>query len=514
MKRRPTVILTLLLMALTGCGGSWSSGDRVLVFKGAYDTGMKRPRRFDVVVFRCPQDPGFPQRPTRPLDNFIKRLLGLAGETLAIFFGQVFMTTDLDFPEDRDPTRVDPLDLWKDGYLHKDDRAAQALFRASAPRPGMPRDLGSAGRKGFEIIRKPPDTLLALRRIVYDNDFPAKDLVNVLPPRWAGAAKGSAWAADTNNGFAADAKGKEVDWLRYQHILRPLDWPGGKDREHKPQLITDFMGYNSYEPSMAGRDTGRNWVGDLLLDFELTVDRAEGAAEVWVELARGIDRFQARWELGSGQCTLWRLQDAKQPEKLRTEGTAVRGPGTYHVRFANCDERLTVWVGRELPFGDGVTYARAWHYDEAKGGFVNTGPGENDLRPASIGVKGASVRAHHVKLWRNTYYTLGSSSGCDAALPQPKASNDADVRDQLGQDAMQARDRAMHWESFWSNPSEESLHKLDFLTMFVQPGHYVCMGDNSPESHDSRAWGAVPERLMLGRALVVYYPFTRAGAIR
>jgi signal peptidase I len=41
----------------------------------------------------------------------------------------------------------------------------------------------------------------------------------------------------------------------------------------------------------------------------------------------------------------------------------------------------------------------------------------------------------------------------------------------------------------------------------VQPGHYLCLGDNSPESSDSRQWGAVPERLMLGRALAVYYPF-------
>jgi signal peptidase I len=33
------------------------------------------------------------------------------------------------------------------------------------------------------------------------------------------------------------------------------------------------------------------------------------------------------------------------------------------------------------------------------------------------------------------------------------------------------------------------------------------MGDNSPHSSDGRCWGLVPERLMLGRALVVYYPF-------
>ena len=37
---------------------------------------------------------------------------------------------------------------------------------------------------------------------------------------------------------------------------------------------------------------------------------------------------------------------------------------------------------------------------------------------------------------------------------------------------------------------------------------------NSPMSADSRDWGLVPARLMLGRALMVYWPYNRAGAIR
>jgi len=52
------------------------------------------------------------------------------------------------------------------------------------------------------------------------------------------------------------------------------------------------------------------------------------------------------------------------------------------------------------------------------------------------------------------------------------------------------------------------------LTLYVQPNHYLCLGDNSPESSDSRVWGLVPNRLLLGRALLVYYPFGRAGRIR
>ena len=50
--------------------------------------------------------------------------------------------------------------------------------------------------------------------------------------------------------------------------------------------------------------------------------------------------------------------------------------------------------------------------------------------------------------------------------------------------------------------------------MYVQPGHYLCLGDNSQASSDSRDWGLVPHRLMLGRALAVYYPIERIGPIR
>ena len=56
----------------------------------------------------------------------------------------------------------------------------------------------------------------------------------------------------------------------------------------------------------------------------------------------------------------------------------------------------------------------------------------------------------------------------------------------------------------------DQLRHLKPMTLYVQPGHYLCLGDNSPHSSDGRAWGLVPDRLMLGRALVVYWPFDSA----
>lgn len=43
----------------------------------------------------------------------------------------------------------------------------------------------------------------------------------------------------------------------------------------------------------------------------------------------------------------------------------------------------------------------------------------------------------------------------------------------------------------------------------VPPDSYFVLGDNSRSSHDSRFWGFVPKRLMIGRAMCIFWPLTR-----
>jgi signal peptidase I len=436
---------------------AWGSGDRVLVSKFPFDNGhfgqFGMPRRGDVVVFKYPEAPQKGQIPM----NYIKRLCGLPGETIAILDGDLYVCKDVAYPPESHALPQDPKDLWKSEYTYSNDAAAVAAFHA--------------GR--FEIFRKTPDLLMAMRRLVYDNDHQPKDLIGKVKPRWHG---GDHWAAnDTNvptvfrqNGDSGD----DVQWLRYQHILinrdntRPLEVPA----DPTPQLIRNFMGYNTGElarPGYESRLVETNWVGDLMVECTANVEALQG--ELTLELSKGPDRFQARFDLKDGSVSLWRLADGRA-EQLAKADKVITKTGTFHLRLANVDCRLTVWVDGKLPFADGVDYAP---WIPKAGDPTDPAAHPNNKEPASIGAaRGAKVSVSHLQLWRDTYYTPFTDSRV-------------------------------------FGPTE-------LRTMYVQPGHFLCLGDNSSESSDSRYWGLVPERLLLGRALVVYYPLfhNRAGLIR
>lgn len=47
----------------------------------------------------------------------------------------------------------------------------------------------------------------------------------------------------------------------------------------------------------------------------------------------------------------------------------------------------------------------------------------------------------------------------------------------------------------------------------IPPGHFFMMGDNRGESADSREWGPVPKKWIIGQARLTYWPPGRLGTL-
>jgi len=48
-------------------------------------------------------------------------------------------------------------------------------------------------------------------------------------------------------------------------------------------------------------------------------------------------------------------------------------------------------------------------------------------------------------------------------------------------------------------------------TIVIPKGEYYMMGDNRPDSEDSRFWGPVPKAWLIGEAFFTYWPPDRIG---
>ena len=472
-----------------------ANGDRIIVSKFAY--AFQEPERWDVFVFR------FPGNASR---NYIKRLVGLPGETLKLHRGDVF-------------------------------RAEQV-----AKNTKMERNLP------YTIVRKPPFKAVAMAQMVHDNQYQAETLTeHGWPRRWgtwprgAAASQGDWQPADNHRRFMTDGSSQETAWIRYQHRVPDFaQWnqiveaaqtqdPTEKasllqNLQPQPELISDAYSYNSdikfYSPAQVESNRaamGMYWVGDLM--FECTLEVLRPGGSVVLDLVEGGKHFQCTFDLTTGAATLdidGAFYDAEGETAQRPVAqTAVRGQGFYDLRFANFDDQLFLWVnGKSVVFDLPTTYPPL-------GNTIPVSDAEDggDLAPVGIGAEGAAVAVDKLKIKRDVYYISPPPPDKHRNYQRAYESGPLNFHPRLSSEeaAFGAR-RVLTEKSRWPQWFAQ-MHALYFpLERFELPDRgqdqFFALGDNSPQSQDSRLWHHkylkteyyVERDLLIGKALFIYWP--------
>ncbi len=345
------------VMRLTDAAGEYKhayppfAGDRIIVEKFAYD--FVDPSRWDVIVFKYPED---------ARTHYIKRLVGLPGETVFISGG----------------------DIWT-----------------------------SLGMEEPAIARKPPDRMRAMLQTVSDSRHVAEPLRKAGWPDawtdWASDATKPRWTTDDGGRSFTVAAGEPAT-LRWRHFV-PDDWePGTPPPKPEPVLVGDFQPYNQ-DPEFVGLHRSRtfgalldggHWVGDLAV--ECMLESADGVGVVTVDLVEAGKRHSCGIDLATGTATF-----SREGVVLATATTPVRGKGRWQVLVANVDDELSLAVdGWRVSADASTTWTRNFPEAAEARPVVRGGrPGEtepDDLAPVGITVAGGSATVTDLAVLRDIYY--------------------------------------------------------------------------------------------------------------
>ena len=435
------------------------SGDRIYTMKKGLSlpwiagAGQVGPRRWDVTVFKLPEEPEV---------RYIKRLVGLPKETIRIREG----------------------DLW-----HRPD----------------------GSRSDFQRLRRPLDHQQATQVLVYDDAHRAKSLNgDARWRRWVPQDDG--WSEPADGDFKSSSRGQGWTELRYRHIVPdPEQWDAIRaglpvPTPPRPTLITDFSSYNTdlttqgrAHPRQAARPWFQpHWVGDLTVSCRLTVGRSAGRFRI--ELIKAGASHRCEIDLATGPATLFRNQN----QLGSPAHTSAADPGRHDLILANVDDRLTLWIDGTLPFGEGLPYRET----EPE---TNASPTTADLEPVRIAAKAGDLEVSNLVLKRDLYYTREPGMADRAGLESVPYRGPRALFDLLADPAQYAATGMPPIRDFPLGPGRYLM--LGDNSPWSRDGRAWSTHDQIDPDIPGRGWDAsgresweVPESLIIGKAFCVYWP--------
>jgi len=408
-----------------------SGGDRVLVMKYLYR--FQPPKPWDVVVFKNSQDNS---------ENYIKRLIGLPGETIEIVHGDVFCR-----PKGQSEFRI---------RRKQDPKVQEAMWQVVfdndfGPRPGLFEDVNS---------RRPASG-------------------RIYPPQWQPADPNS--PDDARWDVAHDANSQ------YGRVLRFA----GADGDRQGELALTFHDTDRMFLPRYGYDSEiqSNWMTDIVSDLKLEGTWYPSGPGSRLVLSLSSFEHVFRGEMtGDGEVRLLcRPTEGPGSDKWRPLAAPAKvvplADGRGHVvSIRNVDLRASVWIdGRQVaasvdagaPTVDGVMaypINYKWLKDRLALARRSMDAKPIPLPAVRIAAGGPPASIHHVKLVRDVYYTSPT------IVDGPGRGPEFDFARRMG-----LQRNCPGWGTEGHPITLETFDDPDLDQYFV-------MGDNSPSSLDGRLW--------------------------
>ena len=420
-------------------------GDHLLVFRGLYE--YRAPRRWEVIVF---------QNPGKPRQAYVKRLIGLPGESVQIRRGDIYVSGEIQtkdyatqcglripvFDNDFRPSAGDA--EWRSRWRINGDQSSWS---------------DSGGRFRFSARSQKKKKSKSDHSDSIDDDCEWVSYRHWI--RAGGFHKTSVPLTEEPENL--DSLPRGFNRLRYDAENQTLICQGALPRDVRDQLsasfedaesqeaiaqlyelshiapIVDEYGYNP-EPDADKRPEVRDLMISMKAEFQA------GPGKFVVAMANGDREFQCIFDREARQI---RLHETGIAKAIRTaDWSPSRSSKPIQIELSIMDRQVLVAVDGKLPF-------KPWHFSAPP----RRGP--TPWVPVSFGACGGGVEVSELRLFRDVYYT-----------------------DDMGPRGV-------------AEP------------VSLRTNEYFVLGDNSPVSKDSRSWTnntVLTGELLLGKPLFVHLP--------